>query len=77
MPSSSGDRPGQERPIRREDIEARLRAVQSEITNVKDSTVGVGIAAGGALALALLIVAFLVGKRIGARRYSFVEVRRF
>lgn len=77
MPSSKSDRPGQDRPIRREDIESRLRAVQSEITNVKDSTVGVGIAAGGALALALLIVAFLVGKRIGARRYSFVEVRRF
>ncbi len=74
---AGSERPGVDRPIRRDDIESKLRAVQSELTNVKDSTVGVGLAAGGVLALVLLIIAFMMGKRLGAKRYSFVEVRRF
>jgi hypothetical protein len=72
----SGDRPGVDRPIKIGDIEARLRSVQSDVTKVKDSTVGAGIAAGGLIALAVLVLAFLIGKKIGTKKYSFVEIRR-
>lgn len=75
-PKNSGDTPGIDRPIRRSDIESKLRAAQAEVTSVKDSTVGLGIAAGGVAALLLLLVAFMIGKRIGTKKYSFVEIRR-
>jgi hypothetical protein len=74
--NSTGDRPGVDRPIKIGDIEARLRSVQSDVTKVKDSTVGAGIAAGGVIALVILIMAFLIGKKIGTKKYSFVEIRR-
>jgi hypothetical protein len=75
-PPPSSDRPGIDRPIQRSDIESRLRAAQAEVKGVKDSTVGIGIAAGGLAALLLLLLAFLIGKRIGTKKYSFVEIRR-
>jgi hypothetical protein len=74
--SGSTDKPGLDRPIRKEDIEARLRSVQSDVTKVKDSAVGAGIAAGGVIAVVILILAFVLGKKIGTKKYSFVEIRR-
>jgi hypothetical protein len=65
-----------DRKIKPSDIESRLRSIQSDVTKVKDSTVGLGVAAGGVAALALLLIAFVLGKKLGARKYSFVEIRR-
>jgi len=65
-----------DRPVTRVDIEAKLE----EIRGVADSQVGAAqqvgrpiVAAGGA---ALVILAFLVGRRRGRKRSTIVEVRR-
>ena len=69
-------RPGVDRPIRRDDIEDRLRELREELDNVKESTMGAGIAAGAGAILLLIIVAFLLGKRRGKKKYAFIEIKR-
>ena len=68
--------PGVDRPIHRDDIEQRLRTLRGEVDSVKESTLGLGIAAGGGLLLLLIILAFLLGKKRGKKKYAFVEIRR-
>ena len=68
--------PGVDRPITKEDLEARLRNVRDEVGKVKESTLGAGIAAGGAALVLLVILAFLIGRRRGKKKYAFVEIRR-
>ena len=73
---NSVSRPGVDRPIHRTDIEDRLRSLRSDVDTVKESTAGVGIAAGLGVALLLVILAFVIGRRRGQKKYAFVEIRR-
>ena len=66
----------QSRPITRADIESKVRAVQADFEAVKESTAGLRIAAGLGVALLLVFLAFLIGRRRGKQKYSFIEVRR-
>ena len=68
--------PGLDRPIKREDIEQRLRNIKGDVESIKDFTVGVGVAAIGGLALLLVILAFIIGRSRGRKKYAFIEVRR-
>jgi hypothetical protein len=70
------EQPGVDRPIRRDDIEDRLRSLRGEIDNVKASTLGAGIAAGFGAVLLLIILAFLLGKRRAKKKYAFIEIKR-
>ena len=70
------DRPGVDRPINRGDLEHRLRGLKGDVDNLKQSTMGVGVAAVGAIAVLLVIVAFLLGRSRGQKKYAFLEVRR-
>lgn len=70
-PTSSADR-----PIHRSDLEEKLREVRADVESVKDSASGVGVVAGIALVLLLLIVAFIIGSSRGKKKYAFVEIRR-
>jgi hypothetical protein len=63
-------------PINRGDLENRLRAIKSDVDTVKESTIGAGIAAVGAIAVVIVILAFLMGRSRGLQKLSFVEVRR-
>lgn len=74
--SSTQDRPGVDRPIQRNDIEDRLRSLQSDVETVKDSAAGVGIVAGLGVALLLVLLAFVFGRARGKKKYAFVEIRR-
>ena len=68
--------PGVDRPVERADIENRLRDVRNDFESVKSSAAGAGIAAGIGLALLLVLIAFIVGRRRGLAKYAFVEIRR-
>ena len=68
--------PGVDRPVDRADIESRLRDVRNDFESVKSSAAGAGIAAGIGLALLLVLIAFIVGRRRGLAKYAFVEIRR-
>ncbi len=62
--------------VDRSDLENRLRSLKSDVDTVKESTIGAGVAAVGALAILLVIVAFLMGRNRGKAALSFIEVRR-
>lgn len=63
-------------PIQRTDLENRLRTLKSDVDTVKDSAVGAGVVAVGAIAVVLVIIAFLIGRSRGKAALSFIEVRR-
>lgn len=65
-----------DRPIRRSDIEDKLREVRADVESVKDSASGVGVVAGVALVVLLLVLAFIIGSSRGKKKYAFVEIRR-
>ena len=70
------ERPDESSPIHRDDLEAKLRALQGDInqkvSNKKDAAVSAGVGAG----VVALVIAFLLGRR-GRRRGRRVEVRGF
>ncbi len=62
--------------ISREDIEAKLRALQGDVQGkVEDRRSTVMVVAGG-IGVILVIVFFLLGRRSGKRRSTVVEIRR-
>ncbi|CAB4542031.1 unannotated protein [freshwater metagenome] len=62
--------------ISREDIEAKLRALQGDVQGkVEDRKSSVMVVAGG-IGVILVIVFFLLGRRSGKRRSTVVEIRR-
>jgi hypothetical protein len=72
----SSARPGVDRPIQRTDLEDRLRSLRTDVETVKTSAAGAGIAAGIGVALLLVLMAFILGRARGQKKYAFVEIRR-
>lgn len=67
---------GKTERISREDIEAKLRALQGDVQGkVEDRKSTVMVVAGG-IGVVLVIVFFLLGRRSGKRRSTVVEIRR-
>ena len=73
---SSVSVPGVDRPVERNDIEDRLRGLRTDFESVKESAAGAGLAVGLGIALLLVVLAFLVGRKRGTAKYAFVEIRR-
>lgn len=76
QPRTPRDERGGDGRITRDDLEHRLRALQGDVEAVKESTIGVGVAAGGLVVVVLLVLVYVLGKRRGRKRYAFVEIRR-
>lgn len=64
------------RRITKGDLEAAFQKVVGEGQGVAERAVPQGLVVAGALALAVLAAAFLLGKRTGRRKSSVVEIRR-
>jgi hypothetical protein len=64
------------RPITRDDIEAKLRQIQRGSEVGADAARGAGLVGGLAVTVALVVVAYLLGRRRGRRRRTVVEIRR-
>ncbi len=64
------------RPITRDDIEAKFRELTGQATDELESTRSQAVTVGLALGVALVAVVFLIGRRNGRRRSAVVEVRR-
>jgi hypothetical protein len=62
--------------VTRDDLEAQFAAVQSGLRKEVDNRKGMlkSIVIGGGILLVLII--FLLGRRSGTRRSTFVEIRR-
>jgi hypothetical protein len=62
--------------VTRDDLEAKFRAVQDDVQHKVDDrkqSLVAGLAVGG---LILLIAFFLLGRRSGKAKSTFVEIRR-
>ena len=63
--------------ITKEDLENKLRALQTGLTAKVEESKPSLLKVGGGIALLILIVVFLLGKRSGKHRSAIVEIRRF
>jgi len=64
------------RPITRDDLEAKLREIRGEVDEVAASTKQYALVGAAVAVVAVAGVAYLLGRRKGRRRSTFVEVRR-
>jgi hypothetical protein len=64
-------------PITRDDIEARFRSIQGDAEAVEDEARDYVALAVAAVAVTVIVGAFLLGRRRGKRRQAIVEIRRF
>jgi hypothetical protein len=69
-------RPGVDRPITRDDLEAKLDQLRGATEPGAQKARGVGIAAAIAGGILLVVAAYIIGKRKGRKRRTIVEVRR-
>lgn len=67
-------RPGA--PIERRHIEAKLRELQGGVEETKQAATATLITVGAVVAVGVVAVAFLLGRRRGRLRSTVVEVRR-
>ena len=58
------------------DIRAKLTDIQGEATSQVEGAKNQLVAVGAGVALLLLIIAFLLGRRAGKRASAIIEVRR-
>ena len=64
------------RPIQRDDLEAKMRELQGEVDETARSATSTLVAVGAVVAVTVIAVAFLWGRRKGKKRTTIVEVRR-
>lgn len=63
-------------PIRKEDLEAKLRELQGGVDETKESATSMLLTVGAIVVVGVIAVAFLAGRRKGKKRTTIVEVRR-
>jgi hypothetical protein len=64
------------RPIQRDDLEAKMRELQGEVDETARSATSTLVTVGAVVAVGIIAVAFLWGRRRGKKRTTIVEVRR-
>lgn len=62
--------------VTRDDIEAKLKEIKGEVDSTTEQAKPVALAVGAVAVVAVIGLAFLVGKRRGKKRSTVVEVRR-
>ena len=67
---------GIQRRITRGDIEAKLRDMRGEVQETAEAAKAPILAIAGGVAAAVIVIAFLLGKRRGRRKSTVVEIRR-
>jgi len=64
------------RSVTRADIEAKMREIQGGAEVGADAAKGAGVAVGVGFLFLAVLVAYVLGRRRGRRRRTFVEIRR-
>lgn len=73
---SATARAGADGKISRDDIERKFRELQGETDVIRDEAMNYALVAGAAVAVAVVGLAFLLGRRKGKRSRAIVEIRR-
>lgn len=63
-------------PITRDDIEAKFRAIQGEVEAIEEEAGDIVTIAIAAVAVTVVVLAFVLGTRRGRKRRTVVEIRR-
>ena len=71
-----GADPRVQKRITRADIEAKLREMRGEVEQTAEAAKAPILAVAGGVAAAVVVIAFLLGKRRGRRKSTVVEIRR-
>jgi ABC-type tungstate transport system substrate-binding protein len=59
-----------------DDIEAKFREIQGEVEEVEHQALDYAVIAVAAVAVTVVVVAFLLGSRRGRKRRAVIEIRR-
>ena len=62
--------------VRKEDLEAKMRELQGEVDDTKESATSMLLTVGAVVVVGVIAIAFLAGRRKGKKRSTIVEVRR-
>lgn len=65
-----------ESKITRADLEAKFREVQTELTTTAEKAKSKVLAVGAGVAVFVVLLAFVLGRRSGKKRSTVVEIRR-
>jgi hypothetical protein len=65
-----------EQRVTRDDIEAKLREIQSDVTERVESKRSTVLAGAGVAAVVIIVLVYLLGRRAGKRKTTIVEIRR-
>ena len=63
-------------PVTRADIEAKLAEIRGELDHGAERAKGVGLAVGAVAVVAVVLGAYLLGRKRGRRRQAVVEIQR-
>ena len=63
-------------PITRDDLEQRFQALQDGVRGQVDDKKGTFMTAAGIGGLLVVIIIYMLGKRAGRKKTTFVEIRR-
>lgn len=63
-------------PITRNALEAKFRELEGNVSDTRESATSTLITVGAVVAVGVIAIAFLAGRRRGKRRSTVVEVRR-
>jgi hypothetical protein len=62
--------------VTRSDIEHKFRELQTELTTAAEGAKSKMVAIGAAAGVAVLLVAYVLGRRSGKKKSTIVEIRR-
>jgi hypothetical protein len=73
---SAGEDTHHDEKITRDDIEQKFREIKGDIEETAESARGMAITVGAVVAVVVVLGVFLLGKRRGKKKTTFIEVRR-
>jgi hypothetical protein len=62
--------------ITKKDIEAKFREIKGDIDETAESAQGIAITVGAVVAVVVVLGVFMLGRRRGKKKTTFIEVRR-
>jgi hypothetical protein len=65
-----------DRPVTRDDLEAKLRELKGGVDDTASAASGALVVVGAVVVVGVVAAAFFIGKRRGRKRSTVVEVRR-
>jgi hypothetical protein len=66
----------QPQTIHRRDLEAKMRELQGGVSDTREAATNTLVTVGAIVAVGVIAVAFMLGRRKGKKRMTVVEVRR-